>query len=217
MVPSISHKFVKCEIEKRAGRLESGSRRVRDVRFAGHCCEWATDRAGPRQSTEFEPATRPFRLSSGGRMRRRPGMQAGNRMMHWLSRLTAATGIAVAILASAAPVHAEKRVALVIGNNDYKNVPKLQKAVNDARVMSDTLKQLGFNVMVAENQTRQAFSETLLAFDKAVEPGDTAFFFYAGHRFEIAGQNFLLPTDRPPATEAHQDPPPAPTLLPTPT
>jgi uncharacterized caspase-like protein len=94
--------------------------------------------------------------------------------------------------------HAEKRVALVIGNNDYKNVPKLQKAVNDARTMGETLK---FSVMVAENQTRQAFSETLLAFDKAVEPGDTAFFFYAGHGFEIAGQNFLLPTDVPAAGE----------------
>src|SRR6476660_1955651 len=96
---------------------------------------------------------------------------------------------------AAAPAYAEKRVALVIGNNEYKNVPKLQKAVNDARTMGDTLKQLGFTVMVAENQTRQAFSESLLAFDKAVDKGDTAFFFYAGHGFEIAGQNFLLPTD----------------------
>ena len=32
----------------------------------------------------------------------------------------------------------------MIGNNDYKNVPKLQKAVNDARTMGETLKQLGF-------------------------------------------------------------------------
>ena len=103
------------------------------------------------------------------------------------------------------PRAAEKRVALVIGNNDYKNVPKLQKAVNDARTMGETLKQLGFSVMVAENQTRQAFSETLLAFDKAVEPGDTAFFFYAGHGFEIAGQNFLLPTDVPAATEGQEE------------
>ena len=89
--------------------------------------------------------------------------------------------MAWSLLALAQPAHAEKRVALVIGNNDYKNVPKLQKAVNDARTMGDTLKQLGFSVMVAENQTRQAFSQTLLAFDNAVEPGDTAFFFYAGH------------------------------------
>jgi hypothetical protein len=120
-------------------------------------------------------------------------------------RAALALSLALALLAFAAPAQAEKRVALVIGNNDYKNVPKLQKAVNDARTMGDTLKQLGFSVMVAENQTRQAFSETLLAFDAAVGPGDTAFFFYAGHGFEIAGQNFLLPTDVPAAIEGQEE------------
>jgi hypothetical protein len=126
-------------------------------------------------------------------------------MKGWLSRLLAVTSLATCIAAFAAPAYAEKRVALVIGNNDYRNVPKLQKAVNDARTMGDTLKQLGFTVMVAENQNRQAFSQTLLAFDKAVDAGDTAFFFYAGHGFEIAGQNFLLPTDVPAATEGQEE------------
>lgn len=125
-------------------------------------------------------------------------------MTGWLFRLSA-TVLAVALAAAAVPAHADKRVALVIGNNDYKNVPKLQKAVNDARTMGDTLRQLGFSVMVAENLNRQAFSEALLAFDRAVEPGDTAFFFYAGHGFEIAGQNFLLPTDVPAATEGQEE------------
>jgi hypothetical protein len=126
-------------------------------------------------------------------------------MTGWLSRLVSTASVVAALLAVAAPAQAEKRVALVIGNNDYRNVPKLQKAVNDARTMGDTLKQLGFTVMVAENQNRQAFSETLLAFDRAVGPGDTAFFFYAGHGFEIAGQNFLLPTDVPAATEGQEE------------
>ncbi len=126
-------------------------------------------------------------------------------MKGWFFRLLAVAGVATCIAASAGPAHAEKRVALVVGNNDYRNVPKLQKAVNDARTMGDTLKQLGFTVMVAENQNRQAFSQTLLAFDKAVEAGDTAFFFYAGHGFEIAGQNFLLPTDVPAATEGQEE------------
>src|ERR1700676_4734661 len=130
---------------------------------------------------------------------------AGNSMTRRLSRLAALLGIAAALYAFIASAHAEKRVALVIGNNDYRNVPKLQKAVNDARTMGDTLKQLGFSVMVAENQTRAAFSQTLLAFDAAVEPGDTAFFFYAGHGFEIAGQNFLLPTDVPAAGEGQEE------------
>jgi hypothetical protein len=126
-------------------------------------------------------------------------------MTRRLFRLLAALGLAAGLSGFALPVHAEKRVALVIGNNDYRNVPKLLKAVNDARTMGDTLKQLGFSVMIAENQTRQQFSETLLAFDRAIEPGDTAFFFYAGHGFEIAGQNYLLPTDVPAATEGQEE------------
>src|ERR1700761_308713 len=122
----------------------------------------------------------------------------------WLRFTIVVLGLAMPLIL-AVPAEAAKRVALVIGNNDYKNVPKLQKAVNDARVMGETLKQLGFSVMLAENQTRQAFSESLLAFDNAVGPGDTAFFFYAGHGFEIAGQNFLLPTDVPAATEGQEE------------
>ena len=114
-------------------------------------------------------------------------------------------GLAVLATALAAPAYAEKRVALLIGNNDYRNVPRLQKAVNDARTMSDALKQLGFNVLFAENQTRAAFSETMLAFDKIVEPGDTAFFFFAGHGFEINGQNYLLPTDIAAVTQGQEE------------
>ena len=126
-------------------------------------------------------------------------------MTRRLFRVLAALGLTAGLSGFALPAHAEKRVALVVGNNDYRNVPKLLKAVNDARTMGDTLKQLGFSVMVAENQNRQQFSETLLAFDRAIEPGDTAFFFYAGHGFEIAGQNYLLPTDVPAATEGQEE------------
>jgi uncharacterized caspase-like protein len=127
---------------------------------------------------------------------------AGIRMKKLISLKYA---LAALFLGPTASAHAEKRVALVIGNNDYRNVPKLQKAVNDARTMGDTLKQLGFTVMVAENQNRTQFSQSLLAFDNAVGPGDTAFFFYAGHGFEIAGQNYLLPTDVPAATEGQEE------------
>lgn len=135
-----------------------------------------------------------------------PPFCSGNlAMTRRLFRILAALGLAASLSGVALPACAEKRVALVVGNNDYRNVPKLLKAVNDARTMGDTLKQLGFSVMVAENQNRQQFSETLLAFDRAIEPGDTAFFFYAGHGFEIAGQNYLLPTDVPAATEGQEE------------
>lgn len=114
-------------------------------------------------------------------------------------------GITCALVLLAAPALASKRVALVVGNNDYRNVPRLLKAVNDARTMDEALRQLGFTVMVAENQTRQAFSQTLLTFEQQIDAGDTVFFFYAGHGFEIAGQNYLLPTDVPAATEGQEE------------
>ena len=36
------------------------------------------------------------------------------------------------------------RVALVVGNDAYDSLPKLQKAVNDARAVSAELRRLGF-------------------------------------------------------------------------
>jgi hypothetical protein len=105
----------------------------------------------------------------------------------------------------AAPALAQKRLALLIGNNAYQNVPKLSTALGDARALGNALKTLGFTVVVAENQSRQAMSETLLAFDKAIEPGDTVFFFFAGHGFEIHGQNYLLPTDVPDVGEGEEE------------
>ena len=48
-------------------------------------------------------------------------------------------------------------------------------------------------------------SEALLAFDKAIEPGDIALFFFAGHGFEIGGQNYLLPIDIPEVREGQEE------------
>lgn len=122
-----------------------------------------------------------------------------------MKRLVIAIGAWLSIAASVLPASAEKRVALVVGNDNYRNVSKLQKAVNDARAMGEVLKKLGFEVMVAENQTRQAFSQALLAFETSLNKGDTAFFFFAGHGFEITGQNYLLPTDVPAATAGQEE------------
>jgi uncharacterized caspase-like protein len=113
--------------------------------------------------------------------------------------------LALCLTIASPPAQAEKRVALLVGNNAYESVPKLQTAVNDARAVAAGLRDLGFSVSVAENQSRRAMSEALLAFDKAVEPGDIAFFFFAGHGFEIRGQNYLLPTDVPEVGDGQEE------------
>ena len=117
-----------------------------------------------------------------------------------------ALGLAALVLALTSPLAlAQKRVALLVGNNAYQNVPVLRTAINDAHALAEALRKLNFSVVVAENQSRGAMSESLLAFDKAIEPGDMALFFFAGHGFEIHGENFLVPTDTPAVGEGQEE------------
>jgi len=117
-----------------------------------------------------------------------------------------ALGLAALVLAlTSPPALAQKRIALLVGNNAYQNVPVLRTAINDAHALADVLRKLNFSVVIAENQSRRAMSESLLAFDKAIEPGDIALFFFAGHGFEIHGENFLVPTDIPAIGEGQEE------------
>jgi uncharacterized caspase-like protein len=114
-----------------------------------------------------------------------------------------ACGLAVMMIACAtlhtSPAQAGKRLALVIGNNDYENVPKLQKAVNDAGAISQELAKLGFDVVSAENVGRRAMSRDLVELESKIEGGDTALIYFAGHGFAVDGTNYLLPVDVPAA------------------
>jgi formylglycine-generating enzyme required for sulfatase activity len=104
------------------------------------------------------------------------------------------------IVGSAFPAFAEKRVALVIGNDVYKNLPifqQLKKARNDARSMGETLKALGFQVTIATDVSRFGMNRLLDTFLSKVEPGDTAALFFAGHGVRIKGRNYILPSDIP--------------------
>jgi hypothetical protein len=90
-----------------------------------------------------------------------------------------------------------RRLALVIGNDRYENLEPLQKAVNDARAIDETLTKIGFTVMRVENAARRMMNQKLVEFTGRVGRGDTAFFFYSGHGVEIRGENYLLPVDMP--------------------
>lgn len=126
-----------------------------------------------------------------------------------MSRTGAVVGLLLSALGLAvclpAPTQAQKRVALLVGNNGYENVPRLGTAINDARALGETLRKLGFQVLIGEDQSRRSMSEALLAFDRTIALGDTALFFFAGHGFEIHGQNYLLPTDVPAATGGQEE------------
>ena len=115
-----------------------------------------------------------------------------------LSRLIAAAFLVCAGTAA----HAEKRVALVIGNSAYQTVAKLPNPVADARLMSDTLLSLGFFVVGGGAQLdldKDGFDAALKKFGTELIGADVALFYFAGHGVETHGLNYLVPVDAHPA------------------
>lgn len=113
---------------------------------------------------------------------------------------------AILLLSTQATVAlAAKRVALVIGNNAYGEVPKLEKAVGDAQAIAAALQGLGFDVITITDAGRSRMARAIVDFETRVSPGDTALFFFAGHGVALDGGNYLMPTDVPNVTEAQRN------------
>ena len=108
-------------------------------------------------------------------------------------RIVLLTLALLGILASSA--WAQSKLALVIGNDAYQEVPRLAKAVNDAEAVADTLAAQGFKVFLAIDADRRSMNRQISRFRASLGPGDTAFLFFAGHGVEIDGENYLLPAD----------------------
>ena len=53
----------------------------------------------------------------------------------------------IAAVVIAAPARADMRVALVIGNSAYRSVTPLTNPQNDAKLMADTLRSVGFTLV----------------------------------------------------------------------
>ena len=87
-----------------------------------------------------------------------------------------------------------KRVALVIGNSSYANSP-LKNPVNDAKDIASKLRGLGFEVIERNNLTTKQIGGTLREFRSKLAPGAVALVFYAGHGFQIKGDNYLPAVD----------------------
>jgi hypothetical protein len=88
-----------------------------------------------------------------------------------------------------------KRVALVIGNDNYLAVSKLQKAGNDANAMARELRNAGFAVQLHQNLNYRATVRAVESFTQGIQGGDEVVVFYAGHGVQIKNGSYLLPTD----------------------
>jgi uncharacterized caspase-like protein len=118
-----------------------------------------------------------------------------------LSIVLAILGLAMV----AAPAAADKRVALVIGNSAYQNVARLENPVNDARLMADTLRGLGFTLVgggAQLNLDKAGFDNAVQSFGNQVVGADVGLFYYAGHGVQVRNSNYLVPVSANPTREA---------------
>lgn len=107
------------------------------------------------------------------------------------SRASGGRNLAVGMVT---PDQSTQKLALVIGNADYKSAP-LKNPVNDARAMATKLKQLGFDVIEFENLRQRDIGKALREFRTRLKPGAVALFFYAGHGLQMRGVNYLPAVD----------------------
>ena len=129
-----------------------------------------------------------------------------DQMREMLTKLQAANAAAAAnrppeapVAAAPKPVGAKpifaNRKALIIGNDLYTDVPKLQNAAADADAMAKALEGVGFKVSKHLNLNEKAFKQALRDFRLNIQGGDEVLFFFAGHGVQLGAANYLLPTD----------------------
>lgn len=92
-----------------------------------------------------------------------------------------------------------KRLAIVIGNSDYRSahLPHLANAANDAARLSESLKRLKFDVLTATNLSSDGFTKLFEQAEGKLAGASAVLIFYAGHGVQLGGENYLLPVDTP--------------------
>lgn len=88
-----------------------------------------------------------------------------------------------------------RRVALVIGNQDYQYVEPLENPLNDTKEITRVLQESDFDVTVGLNLTKKDLEKVVRRFLRELNDGDTALFYYSGHALQVGEANFILPVD----------------------
>ena len=111
-------------------------------------------------------------------------------------------------MAAIFPAAAERRVALVVGNSAYRNVPSLTNPANDAALIAKTLSSLGFELVGGSAQIdldKPAFEAIVKRFGLLLQGAEVGLFYYAGHGVQVHGENYLVPVSANPEREADVD------------
>lgn len=90
---------------------------------------------------------------------------------------------------------AAQKLALVIGNSDYKNALVLPNPVNDAADLGSLLSRIGFSVTTLTNGTAADMQSAIAEFSNKAKGADISLVFFAGHAVEAQGEHWSIPVD----------------------
>lgn len=95
-----------------------------------------------------------------------------------------------------------KAKALVVGIDQYEVANTLSNAVNDAKSIADTFRNLKFYVTDLYDITIDAWDKAFEEFVANLDEFQVCTFFFAGHGVEMQGENYLLCANTPADNEA---------------
>jgi uncharacterized caspase-like protein len=100
-------------------------------------------------------------------------------------------------------LNAADRVALVIGNSRYANLPSTQQLISpvaDAQDVAGALRALGYELVddgPITDADKDKFITATEKFAAMAKNASAAVFYYSGHGVQVGEDNYLLPSDSP--------------------
>ena len=88
-----------------------------------------------------------------------------------------------------------RRVALVLGVGGYQHASPLRNPPNDAQKIAGVLRKAGFEVVMGIDLELREMIRLIRDFSRLLDGAEIGLFFYAGHGMQVAGENYILPTD----------------------
>lgn len=88
-----------------------------------------------------------------------------------------------------------KTLAVILGNNNYYENAKLENAVNDSNEIAKVFQRLGYDVIHKNECNMNDCVDVLTEFEARISSYDATIFYFAGHGFQLDGENYLASID----------------------
>lgn len=88
------------------------------------------------------------------------------------------------------------RLALVIGNGHYPDAAApLNQPINDARALTATLRQSGFDVDVVEDASKDDMQRAIGRLKSRIKPETVVMLFFGGYGIQAGRESYMIPVD----------------------